>query len=73
MGLIISDPRDLESHVYSPEIMKDLLLVEEWKELEHWMGVSWMRWPLEDSGMTEDMTLPLFHRRPSATQQLREQ
>ena len=69
--MIISDPQDLESHVYSPEIMADLLLAEEWEDSEHWMGVSWMRWPLEDSGITEeDVTLPLFHRWPSTTQRL---
>ena len=35
MGLTISDPRDLESHVHSPEVMTDLLLAEEREELEY--------------------------------------
>ena len=73
MGLTISDPWDLESHVYSPEVMADLFLAEEWEQLGYWMCVTWIRWLLDDSGITEeDVMSSLFHRRPSTTRKLKE-
>ena len=59
---------------YSPWLTAFLAEAQEWEKLECWMGIVWIVWPPEASGMTEEdldrLTLLLFCYRPGAFQKL---